>query len=411
MSEKKILTVFYSINAFFTLSASLVWGINTLFLIEAGLSMYQVFMVNSAFTIGMALFEIPTGVFADTLGRRFSFLSGIVILVIMSLLYIFAFFLPNNVIPLFAVSLLTGLGFTFYSGALEAWLVDELAVVKSRKELDSVFSSNGVITSIAMLFGTILGGVLGTYFIWLPYLFRAILQGGAFLIALLFMKEIGFTPRSLDFSEIPREMKKIATDSIQYGFTKTSIRLIMISTMIFSFFMMWGWYAWQPYFLRLFGNMDAVWLAGIISALVSICMAAGNQSAQYLLKLFKRRSHVMIFSFSIQAAAIIGVGLIQSFYITVPLFLIFIFFLGTVQPVRQSYLHSLIPSDKRATVISFDSLVGSSTSIVGQNSLGKIAQDFSIERSYFISGIINVSIIPVLLLLKKQNEKQDYIKN
>src|SRR5947208_16820516 len=71
---KRIIRSYLVLSGLFTLSASLIWGINTLFLLDAGLSIFEVFVANAAFTAAMALFEIPTGVVADTRGRRASFL-------------------------------------------------------------------------------------------------------------------------------------------------------------------------------------------------------------------------------------------------------------------------------------------------------------------------------------------------
>ena len=59
-----------------TLAASFIWGINTLFLLDAGLSNTEAFAANAFFTVGQVVFEVPTGVVADTRGRRFSFLLG-----------------------------------------------------------------------------------------------------------------------------------------------------------------------------------------------------------------------------------------------------------------------------------------------------------------------------------------------
>ena len=53
-----------------TLAASFIWGINTLFLLDAGLSNTQAFAANAFFTAGLVLFEVPTGVIADMRGRR-----------------------------------------------------------------------------------------------------------------------------------------------------------------------------------------------------------------------------------------------------------------------------------------------------------------------------------------------------
>ena len=71
-----------------TLAASFIWGINTLFLLDAGLSNSQAFGANAFFTAGLVLFEVPTGVIADTRGRRLSYLLGTLTLTIATLLYL-----------------------------------------------------------------------------------------------------------------------------------------------------------------------------------------------------------------------------------------------------------------------------------------------------------------------------------
>lgn len=76
------------ISGLYTLSASLIWGVNTLFLLEAGLNIQGVFIANAAFTAGMALFEIPTGVIADTVGRRISLLLNVAVLILTTYGYI-----------------------------------------------------------------------------------------------------------------------------------------------------------------------------------------------------------------------------------------------------------------------------------------------------------------------------------
>src|SRR5919205_1290493 len=72
-----------------TLAASFIWGVNTLFLLNAGLDNTEAFTANAFFTVGQVLFEVPTGVVADTRGRRFSFLLGAATLLLSTLLYLF----------------------------------------------------------------------------------------------------------------------------------------------------------------------------------------------------------------------------------------------------------------------------------------------------------------------------------
>ena len=71
-----------------TLAASFIWGINTLFLLDAGLSNTEAFAANAFFTLGQVVFEVPTGVVADTVGRRASYLLGAGTLLVSTLLYL-----------------------------------------------------------------------------------------------------------------------------------------------------------------------------------------------------------------------------------------------------------------------------------------------------------------------------------
>src|ERR1044072_8772552 len=71
-----------------TLAASLIWGINTIFLLDAGLSNLEAFAANAFFTAGMVLFEVPTGIVADTVGRGESYLLGTLTLAFSTLLYV-----------------------------------------------------------------------------------------------------------------------------------------------------------------------------------------------------------------------------------------------------------------------------------------------------------------------------------
>src|SRR4029453_19341519 len=71
-----------------TLAASFIWGINTIFLLDAGLTNLEAFAANAFFTAGMVVFEVPTGIVADTVGRRASYLLGTVTLAVSTLFYV-----------------------------------------------------------------------------------------------------------------------------------------------------------------------------------------------------------------------------------------------------------------------------------------------------------------------------------
>ena len=91
----------------------------------------------------MALFEIPTGVMADTRGRRVSFLFSVAILALGTLGYVGVAAAGGSLLYFSLMSVVLGLGFTFYSGATEAWLVDALNETGYQGELDHVFARSG----------------------------------------------------------------------------------------------------------------------------------------------------------------------------------------------------------------------------------------------------------------------------
>ena len=136
-----------------TLAASFIWGINTLFLLDAGLSNFEAFAANAFFTAGMVIFEIPTGVVADTVGRKASYLLGTITLSVTTALYWMLWVWHSPFVWWAIVSVLLGLGFTFFSGAVEAWLVDALTSTGYTGSLEAVFGRGLVVTGIAMFAG------------------------------------------------------------------------------------------------------------------------------------------------------------------------------------------------------------------------------------------------------------------
>jgi DHA3 family tetracycline resistance protein-like MFS transporter len=97
--------------------------VNTLFFIRnARLDALQLVLVGTALEAGIFLFEIPTGVVADLYSRRFSVVTGTAVIGLGTLL---TGLVPNFILIL-AGQVLWGIGFTFTSGALDAWISDEI---------------------------------------------------------------------------------------------------------------------------------------------------------------------------------------------------------------------------------------------------------------------------------------------
>src|SRR5437667_12417014 len=202
---------------------SLIWGIDTLFKLHAGLDIFQVMLTNAAFTLGNVLFEIPTGVVADTLGRRISLLLCLATLFVTTLCYVAIARLGWGFWPFAAVSVFLGLGYTFYTGAVDAWLVDALKATGYTGPLESVFARGQMVFGAAMLLGTLSGGALGQINLALPYLVRAGVVVPLFALVWFAMREVGYTPRALQLSRVPAEMRRGFAEGLRHAIHHPSV--------------------------------------------------------------------------------------------------------------------------------------------------------------------------------------------
>jgi MFS family permease len=408
MDPNRVIRSYLVISGLFTLSASLIWGINTLFLLDAGLSIFEVFVANAVFTAALALFEVPTGVVADTRGRRPSFLLSAITLAVGTLAYVGVAAIEGGLLLFCLAGVILGLGYAFYSGAVEAWLVDALKEAGYQHELDGVFARSEIVASIAMIGGTIGGGILGQLHLSWPYVARSALIIIAFVVGLRTMHDLGFTPRTMHLHGIVGEMRKVGRTGITYGWQAPAVRLLVIESFVTWGFFSWAWYAWQPYFLELYGE-NAIWLSGLIAALFAGAGIVGNVLVKRVAKPGRKRTTILLSAAAITTTAMVATGAVRYFWVTVPIFLLGAVAGGVLQPIRQTYLHHSIPTSERATLVSFDSLVGSLGSVGGQTGLGYLSQERSIPAGFVIGGLATLLTLPIFARLRGLNEPADQI--
>lgn len=408
-NPKQIQNIYLILTLFNTLAASFIWGINTIFLLDAGLSNLQAFAANAFFTGGQVLFEVPTGIVADRWGRRISYILGTLTLGASTLIYLFAWQIHAPFIWWAITSVFLGLGFTFFSGATEAWLVDALAYTRFKGSLDSVFAKAQAVGGAAMLSGSVAGGLIAQATnLGVPYILRASILGITFLIAFLKMKDLGFKPKT---GKKPlTDMKKIFSTSINLGFKNPPVRWIMLAAPFTTGVSFYAFYAMQPYLLDLYGNSHAYGVAGLAAAIVAGAQIAGGLLVPYVRKVFQKRTSVLMFTISLGAVALASAGLIQSFWVAILLLVIWGLTFAALMPIRQAYLNGLIPASSRATVLSFDSLMGSSGGVFIQPALGKIADISGYPLSFIGGAIFQIMALPFVILAKKEKPKSDEIK-
>jgi DHA3 family tetracycline resistance protein-like MFS transporter len=185
--SRKAYVVYLVLSGASTLFNALMFTVMTVYYVTAvGLNSFQLVLVGTVLEVATFLFEVPTGVIADTYSRRLSVIIGVFVTGIG--------FLLVGAVPLFSMVLLGniiwGIGDTFLSGALQAWIADEVG----EAELGRVYLRATQIDQAALLIGTFASVALASIALQLPIVIGASLTIvlGVFLI--FAMPEDGFHP-------------------------------------------------------------------------------------------------------------------------------------------------------------------------------------------------------------------------
>ncbi len=405
-AARRVQAVYFTLLLGNTLAASFIWGINTLFLLDAGLTNLEAFAANAFFTAGMVIFEVPTGVVADTLGRRVSYLLGTVTLAVTTALYYWMWVIEAPFWAWAVVSVLLGLGFTFFSGAVEAWLVDALTATGYRGSLETVFGRGEAVAGGAMLVGSLLGGVVAQLTdLGVPFLIRAGILVVMFVVAAILMRDLGFTPAGR--AHPLRATRAVFAASVKYGLGRPPVRYIMLSSFFTTGVGIYVFYALQPYLLELWGDEGAYTIAGLAAAILSGAAIAGGWLAPVVRRWFRKRTTTILLSVVVSTAVLIALGLNRSFWLAIGLLIVWGLVEAASGPIRQAYLNDMIPSSQRATVLSFDSLLGSAGGVVIQPVLGRSADLWGYPGSLLVSSAFQVLATPFILLSRRQGSAAD----
>ncbi len=407
-SARRIQRTYLALTLLSTLAASFIWGINTLFLLDAGLSNAEAFAANAFFTVGQVLFEVPTGVIADTRGRRLSYLLGAGTLLLSTLLYLAMWQVHAPLWGWALASVLLGLGFTFFSGATEAWLVDALNASGFRGELEHVFGRAQTIGGLAMLVGSVSGGILAQATnLGVPYVARAAILGVTLIVAWRFMRDVGFVPDRT--TSAPAAIRNVVRGAVGGGLRNPPVRWLMLAAPFTAGAGIYVFYASQPYLLELYHDPRAYGIAGLAAALVAGSQIVGGLLVSRVRRLFRRRTQALILGSVLTTILLVLIGLTQSFVVALVLLAAWSLVSAIESPLRQAFVNGVIASEQRATVLSFDSLMGSAGGVVAQPALGRSADVAGYGASYVIAAAIQALALPFVVLARRENAASDLI--
>ncbi|WP_420948233.1 MFS transporter [Archangium gephyra] len=347
---------------------------------------------------------------ADTWGRRTSYLLGTATLLVSTLLYLAMWQVHAPMWGWALASILLGLGFTFFSGATEAWLVDALTFCGVKDTLEPVLARGQIVAGAAMLAGSVAGGVVAQWTdLGVPYLLRSLLLGVTLAVAFFSMKDLGFIPErgkgALD------RVRTVVRGSLDHGLRNPPARWLMLSAPFTMGVGMFAFYALQPYLLQLYGDERAFWIAGLAAAIVAGCEIVAGLIAPHVRGLFSRRTHALLIATVIGVGGLALIGWTTSFWVAISALVVAELAEAASRPMRQAYLNGVIPSGQRATVLSFDNLMASAGGVVVQPALGRVADVGGYASAYVVGAVIQAVSLPFLLLARREAAPADRIEH
>jgi MFS family permease len=226
-----------------------------------------------------------------------------------------------------------------------------------------------------------------------------------FGVAFRLMHDLGFAPAP---AKRPLEaVQEVLGDSVRYGLGSRPVRWMMLAAPFTSGIGFYTFYALQPYLLELYGDSQAYAVAGLAAAAVAGAQIAGGYAAPWIRGLFKKRTTALILGVVANTATLVLLGLTSAFWLALVLVVEWGLIFAASMPIRQAYLNDMIPSQQRATVLSFDSLMGSSGGVVVQPVLGRTADAYSYGTSFVVGGLIQLAAVPFLVLSRREGAEAD----
>src|SRR5438105_3311600 len=229
-----------------------------------------------------------------------------------------------------------------------------------------------------------------------------------FGIAFRLMHDVGFSPEKS--GRVVSEVRKIASASVEYGLRVPAVRWLMIESLFTGGVGIYGFYALQPYLLQLYGNRRAYVIAGVAAAIVAGAQIRGGFAAHRIRRLFRRRTSALMATATLGVVVLGLMGILQNFWVVIGLVVIWSLIFAASMPIRQTYMNGMIPSQQRATILSFDSLMGSAGGVWAQPLLGRVADVWGYGPSYVVGAAISAIALPALALSRRQNAPADTVQ-
>lgn len=386
-------------QAFFN---ALIFTINLIYQAETvGLNPLQLVLVGTTLELTAFLFEVPTGIVADVYSRRLSVIIGTAL--------VGCGFLLEGSIPLFwtvlGAQVLWGIGYTFTSGALQAWLAAE---IDNEEAIGAVFLRASQVRHVAGFVGIGVSVWLAQTWLQLPI----ILGGSLYLVLaiylLLAMPEEGFVPTPSKERETWKQMAATARRGV-HTLRGHQVLLILMGLSLVSGLYSEGYdRLWTPHLLDnfrfpvLFGLSSVVWF-GIIQAGSSVLGIAANELAHHLRATAEdiRTVNGLTLLYGLLLASLLLLAWAGNFWLALLALWVISLSRSTIGPLEEAWIVRNTENQQRATIISLWGQMNAIGQVAGGPFVGWVGTIARLPLALTISCVLLMPSQWLLVLARK----------
>lgn len=363
---------------------------------EVGLSPLELVLVGTVMEIVVFLFEIPTGVVADVHSRRLSMLIGAVLIALA--------FILEGLVPAFGALMLAqaiwGLGYTFTSGASEAWISDEIG----EEAASRAFLRGAQAGTVAGLLGIVGSILLASIQINLPIVLAGVLMLALAGLLALIMPERNFRPRAREERDNWRAMRATLRAGVDLLQRRPVLRIVLLVELIGGLYSEGYERLWQKHILDTFTlptigglQLSPVAWFGLYQLVASVGVIGLTELLGRRVRL-TRQGPVMRALLLLNLAIVAGIAvfsLTDSLALAALALLVLTATRAAAIPVSNAWLNQSAEPEIRATLFSLHGQVNSIGQVVGGPPAGMIGQR-SLRAALLASGLVQTCSLPLL---------------
>lgn len=388
----------FSASAFF----SMMFVVTSLYeATVAGLTPVQLILVGTALEISAFVFEVPTGIVADVYSRRLSIIIGYIL---MGLGFLVEGFFPSF-LPILLAQIIWGLGYTFTSGAIQAWITDEVG----EEEANKLFLRGTQMGLFASLIGMGAAMFVGANNVAMPLRVGSL---GVVLIgvALAFiMPETGFHPTPREDRNTWQHMWHTFNQGVKAVRSKPRLMNIVFIGLFYGLYSEGFDRLWVKHLLDhfelpvIFGNNQvaffaALRVAGTILTILAVRFVEKRVDSTSPLAIGRA---VLVVTGAI-SAALLGFAISPFLYLSLGLYLVISVLRNVQTPLQTAWINQKLDSQVRATVHSMFGQVDAIGQVMGGPIVAVIASVASAVASLVTSGLL---LIPALFFVSRANSQ------